>query len=73
LRVVPRASNPAPASAEAFELVVVEPNAITPQVPVVLALDVIKMYCAVPPVDGIDTIVLAPPKVFTVSAAPPVL
>jgi hypothetical protein len=53
--------------------VVVAPNAITPHVPVVVALDVIKTYCALPPEEGIETIVLAPPYVLTVNVTPPVL
>jgi hypothetical protein len=46
---------------------------MTPHVPEVFAFDVMKIYCAAPPVDGIETIVLAPPNVLTVSVAPPVL
>jgi hypothetical protein len=38
------AVKPYPASVAAFELVVVDPNAMTPHVPVVLAFDVMKMY-----------------------------
>jgi hypothetical protein len=38
------ATRPYPASAEAVARDVVDPNAITPHVPVVVAFDVIKMY-----------------------------
>jgi hypothetical protein len=71
--VAPIAVRPYPASVAALELVVVAPNAITPHVPVVVALDVMKMYCALPPVEGMETIVLAPPYDLTVSVTPPVL
>ena len=72
-KVEDNAVKPYPARVAAFEFVVVEPNAITPHVPDVVGFAVMKMYCAVPPDAGIDTIVLAPPKVLTVRATPPVL
>jgi len=62
------AIKPYPASAEAVARDVVDPNAITPHVPVVVPFEVMKMYCALPPVAGMETIVLAPPKDLTVSA-----
>ena len=47
------AARPYPASAEAVARDVVAPNAMTPHVPVVVPLDVMKMYLAEPFVDAL--------------------